>query len=148
MGFMVLCSALILVMGMILDSTSILLIMVPIAAPIAQHMGIDLSQFGIVIVIAVEIGLLTPPFGISVFTVHNTLNDPDVSVEQIFAARCHSSRSCCWFCCSLFFCPALPPCSCDGKNKARIFRLSRQRLLSRPRPNDLVGDSLFDKTHL
>ena len=27
----------------------------------------------------------TPPFGISVFTVHNTLNDPDVSVEQIFA---------------------------------------------------------------
>ncbi len=48
-------------------------------------MGIDLSQFGIVIVIAVEIGLLTPPFGISVFTVHNTLNDPDVSVEQIFA---------------------------------------------------------------
>ncbi|XHC10645.1 TRAP transporter large permease subunit [Labrenzia sp. ac12] len=85
MGFMILCSALILVMGMILDSTSILLIMVPIAAPIAQHMGIDLSQFGIVIVIAVEIGLLTPPFGISVFTVHNTLNDPDVSVEQIFA---------------------------------------------------------------
>jgi TRAP-type C4-dicarboxylate transport system permease large subunit len=49
-------------------------------------MRIDLSHFGIVTVLAVEIGLLTPPFGISVFTVHNTLNDPDVSVEQIFAA--------------------------------------------------------------
>ncbi len=49
-------------------------------------MGIDLSHFGIVTVLAVEIGLLTPPFGISVFTVHNTLNDPNVSVEQIFAA--------------------------------------------------------------
>ncbi len=73
-------------MGMILDSTSILLIMVPIAAPIAQGMGIDLSHFGIVTVIAVEIGLLTPPFGISVFTVHNTLNDPSVSVEQVFGA--------------------------------------------------------------
>lgn len=85
MGFMGLCSGLILLMGMILDSTSILLIMVPIAAPIAQGMGIDLSQFGIAVVIAVEIGLLTPPFGISVFTVHNTLNDPAVSVEQIFA---------------------------------------------------------------
>jgi C4-dicarboxylate transporter DctM subunit len=60
--------------------------MVPISAPIAQGMGIDLSHFGIVTVLAVEIGLLTPPFGISVFTVHNTLNDPDVSVEQIFAA--------------------------------------------------------------
>ncbi|POF32151.1 TRAP transporter large permease [Roseibium marinum] len=85
-GFLVFCALIILVMGMILDSTSILLIMVPITAPIAQSMGIDLSHFGIVIVIAVEIGLLTPPFGISVFTVHNTLNDPTVSVEQIFAA--------------------------------------------------------------
>lgn len=85
-GFMMFYAAIILLMGMILDSTSILLIMVPIAAPIAQGMGIDLMQFGIVTVLAVEIGLLTPPFGISVFTVHNTLNDPDVSVEQIFGA--------------------------------------------------------------
>ncbi|KMK66140.1 TRAP transporter large permease [Puniceibacterium sp. IMCC21224] len=86
MGFLFFYAVIILLMGMILDSTSILLIMVPIAAPIAQGMGIDLSHFGIVTVLAVEIGLLTPPFGISVFTVHNTLNDPNVSVEQIFAA--------------------------------------------------------------
>ncbi|TDT74015.1 tripartite ATP-independent transporter DctM subunit [Litoreibacter halocynthiae] len=86
LGFLFLYAVLILLMGMILDSTSILLIMVPIAAPIAQGMGIDLSHFGIITVLAVEIGLLTPPFGISVFTVHNTLNDPNVSVEQIFAA--------------------------------------------------------------
>ena len=86
LGFLFLYAVIILLMGMILDSTSILLIMVPIAAPIAQSLGIDLMQFGIVTVIAVEIGLLTPPFGISVFTVHNTLNRPDVKVEQIFAA--------------------------------------------------------------
>lgn len=86
MQFLLLYAVIILLMGMILDSTSILLIMVPIAAPIAQGMGIDLSHFGIITVLAVEIGLLTPPFGISVFTVHNTLNDPNVSVEQIFAA--------------------------------------------------------------
>ncbi|SNR77182.1 TRAP transporter large permease [Puniceibacterium sediminis] len=86
LGFLFCHAVIILLMGMILDSTSILLIMVPIAAPIAQGLGIDLSHFGIVTVLAVEIGLLTPPFGISVFTVHNTLNDPDVSVEQIFAA--------------------------------------------------------------
>jgi C4-dicarboxylate transporter DctM subunit len=85
-GFLFFYAVIILLMGMILDSTSILLIMVPIAAPIAQGMGIDLSHFGIVTVLAVEIGLLMPPFGISVFTVHNTLDDPDVSVEQIFAA--------------------------------------------------------------
>lgn len=86
LGFLFFYAVIILLMGMILDSTSILLIMVPIAAPIAQGLGIDLMHFGIVTVIAVEIGLLTPPFGISVFTVHNTLNDPNVSVEQIFAA--------------------------------------------------------------
>jgi C4-dicarboxylate transporter DctM subunit len=86
LGFIAFYATIILLMGMILDSTSILLIMVPIAAPIAQGMGIDLIHFGIVTVIAVEIGLLTPPFGISVFTVHNTLNDPDVSVEQVFGA--------------------------------------------------------------
>lgn len=85
-SFLFFYALIILLMGMILDSTSILLIMVPIAAPIAQGMGIDLSHFGIVTVLAIEIGLLTPPFGISVFTVHNTLNDPNVSVEQIFAA--------------------------------------------------------------
>ena len=86
LGFLFLYSLIILLMGMILDSTSILLIMVPIAAPIAQTLGIDLTHFGIVTVLAVEIGLLTPPFGISVFTVHNTLNDPTVTVEQVFAA--------------------------------------------------------------
>ena len=86
MGFLLLYAVIILLMGMILDSTSILLIMVPIAAPIAQSLGIDLMQFGIITVIAVEIGLLTPPFGISVFTVHNTLDRSDVKVEQIFAA--------------------------------------------------------------
>lgn len=85
-GFLVFYTVIILLMGMILDSTSILLIMVPIAAPIAQGLGLNLSHFGIITVLAVEIGLLTPPFGISVFTVHNTLNDPTVTVEQVFAA--------------------------------------------------------------
>ena len=75
---------LIILMGMILDSTSILLIIVPIVAPIAQGFGFDLIHFGILTVLAVEIGLLTPPFGISVFTVHNTMNDPRVGVEQVF----------------------------------------------------------------
>lgn len=83
-GFLLAYVAIIILMGMILDSTSILLIMVPIVAPIAQGFGFDLLHFGILTVLAVEIGLLTPPFGISVFTVHNALNDPSVGVERIF----------------------------------------------------------------
>lgn len=83
-GFVFVYVAIVLLMGMILDSSSILLIMTPIAAPIAGDMGFDLIQFGVITVIAVEVGLLTPPFGISVFTVKSTLNDPRVSVESIF----------------------------------------------------------------
>jgi C4-dicarboxylate transporter DctM subunit len=84
-GFLLVFVVIVLLMGMILDSTSILLIMVPIGAPIASAMGFDLIHFGIVTIIAVEMGLLTPPFGISVFTVKATLNDPRVGIETIFA---------------------------------------------------------------
>jgi C4-dicarboxylate transporter, DctM subunit len=84
-GFLAVFVLIILLMGMILDSTSILLIMVPIGAPIATALGFDLIHFGIIVIIAVEMGLLTPPFGISVFTVKATLNDPRVGIETIFA---------------------------------------------------------------
>lgn len=84
-GFLAAFVIVVLLMGMILDSTSILLIMVPIGAPIASAMGFDLIHFGIITIIAVEMGLLTPPFGISVFTVKATLADPKVGIETIFA---------------------------------------------------------------
>jgi len=83
-GFLLLYVVIVLFLGMILDSSSILLIMTPVAVPIAQDLGFNLIQFGVLTVLAVEIGLLTPPFGISVFTVKSTLNDPRVSVESIF----------------------------------------------------------------
>lgn len=84
-GFLFLYVLILLLLGMILDSSSILLIMTPVAVPIAAALDFNLIHFGIITVIAVEIGLLTPPFGISVFTVKSTLNDPKVSVESIFA---------------------------------------------------------------
>ena len=81
-GFLLIYVLIVLFLGMILDSSSILLIMTPV--PIATDRGFNLIQFGVLTVLAVEIGLLTPPFGISVFTVKSTLNDPRVSVEAIF----------------------------------------------------------------
>jgi len=84
-GFLAIYVVILLFLGMILDSSSILLIMTPVAVPIATDLGFNLIQFGVLTVLAVEMGLLTPPFGISVFTVKSTLNDPAVSVESIFA---------------------------------------------------------------
>lgn len=74
----------VIVMGMLLDSSSIMLILVPLMAPIMNGFGVDLIWFGIVTVLAVEIGLLTPPFGISVYVIKSTLDDPDISLGDIF----------------------------------------------------------------
>ncbi|SHJ28433.1 TRAP transporter large permease [Wenxinia saemankumensis] len=84
LGLVLLYVSITILLGMILDSSSIMLILVPLMLPIVQPMGIDLVWFGIVTVIAVEIGLLTPPFGISVYVIHATLADEEVSIWDIF----------------------------------------------------------------
>jgi len=61
-----------------------MLIVLPIVLPIAQFFGMDLIWFGVITVVAVEIGLITPPFGISVYTVKAALNDRSVPVKEIF----------------------------------------------------------------
>jgi C4-dicarboxylate transporter, DctM subunit len=74
----------IIVLGCLIDSISIMLIVLPIALPIAQAAGFDMIWFGVLTVIAVEIGLLTPPFGLSVYTIRAAIADPDLSVRAIF----------------------------------------------------------------
>jgi C4-dicarboxylate transporter DctM subunit len=71
-------------LGMVLDSTSILLIMVPLALPTIQALGGDLIWFGIVSVIGVEIGLLTPPLGLSVYAIKASLAEDKISLSDIF----------------------------------------------------------------
>ena len=75
---------LVIVMGTILDSGSIMLILVPLMYPILVSLNIDLIWFGIVTVIAVEVGLLTPPLGISVFVIKSSLEDKSISLGDIF----------------------------------------------------------------
>ena len=83
-GVMLAYVALVIVMGTILDSSSIMLILVPLMMPVLAQMGVDLIWFGIVTIVAVEIGLLTPPFGISVFVIKSALDDPDIPLGEIF----------------------------------------------------------------
>jgi tripartite ATP-independent transporter DctM subunit len=71
-------------LGMILDSSSIILILVPMMVPVMDSFSADLFWFGIVTIIAVEIGLLTPPFGISIYVIKSTLNDPSIKLGDIF----------------------------------------------------------------
>jgi tripartite ATP-independent transporter DctM subunit len=75
---------LLVLMGTILDTVSIILIIVPLFLPILEPMDIHLVWFGIVTVIGAEIGLLTPPLGVSCFVIHSSLNDPDISLTDVF----------------------------------------------------------------
>jgi len=74
------------ILGMIIDSISIMLLTVPIVEPVALAFGFDQLSFAIVGIIAIEAGLLTPPFGLLVYTVKAAINDDDVGVQQIFWA--------------------------------------------------------------
>ncbi|MFC1664860.1 TRAP transporter large permease subunit [Pseudomonadota bacterium] len=84
-GFMTLYVLLVVILGMFLDSISIMLIILPIVLPIVESFGGDFIWFGIVTVIAVEMGLLTPPLGICVYVVRATINDAEVTLNEIFA---------------------------------------------------------------
>ena len=83
-GFLILYLLVVIALGCIIDSISIMLIVLPIAVPVAQTAGFDMIWFGVMTVIAVEIGLLTPPFGLSVFTIKSALNDPSLKLGDIF----------------------------------------------------------------
>jgi tripartite ATP-independent transporter DctM subunit len=83
-GFLLLFSVLLVILGTILDSASIMLVTVPLAFPIAQQLGVDPVHFGLITVLAVEIGLLTPPLGLSVFVVQSTLKDTGVGLGEVF----------------------------------------------------------------
>jgi C4-dicarboxylate transporter, DctM subunit len=74
----------IILLGTILDSISILLIMVPLALPVLLAQGVDPIWLGIVTVVAVEIGIITPPLGIGVFVVKDCLGRDDISLGDVF----------------------------------------------------------------
>ena len=84
-GILVLYLIVIILLGTILDSASILLILLPLILPVVEPFGVDLVWFGIVTIIAVEIGLLTPPLGVACFVIKSNLDDDRIGLSDIFA---------------------------------------------------------------
>ena len=74
---LVMCVILVL-LGCVFDSLAMLLLTVPIFTPILEPLGVDLIWFGIVMIIVVEMGLITPPIGMNVFVVKSALLDVDL----------------------------------------------------------------------
>jgi tripartite ATP-independent transporter DctM subunit len=74
----------ILLAGTFLDSTSIIMIIVPLIYPVMHEFGVNFVWFGLVTVIAIEVGLITPPLGIAAFVVKSTLDDQRISLNDVF----------------------------------------------------------------
>jgi C4-dicarboxylate transporter, DctM subunit len=71
------------VLGMVIDSISIMLLTVPMFAPIAESLGYNPIAFAIIGILAIEAGLLTPPFGLLVYTVKAAVQDEDPGVSMV-----------------------------------------------------------------
>ena len=86
-GFWVILSIYILLMiflGTILDSTSIILVLVPLFLPIFIGFDVNLIWIGVITVLGTEIGLLTPPLGIACFVIKGSLDDTSITLRDIF----------------------------------------------------------------
>lgn len=67
--FLLAVNILLLVLGCLLEGSTILLVVVPVLIPTAQALGIDMVHFGVVVVVNIMIGLVTPPYGLLLFIV-------------------------------------------------------------------------------
>jgi len=65
-----------LALGCLLDTTCLLLVLVPLLLPVARAVGVDLVHFGVVIVVNMMIGLLTPPYGVLLFVLSGLTGTP------------------------------------------------------------------------
>ena len=84
-GILAIYVGVLILLGTILDTTSIILIMVPLFIPVLTPHEVDLVWFGIITIVGAEIGLLTPPLGISCYVIKSTLDDDRVSLFDVFA---------------------------------------------------------------
>lgn len=74
--FLLLINLLFLVLGCFLDATTIILVIIPLFVPTCRELGIDLVHFGVVAVINMMIGLITPPYGILLFVINGVTGIP------------------------------------------------------------------------
>ncbi|MEM7021454.1 MAG: TRAP transporter large permease [Pseudomonadota bacterium] len=74
--FLLLVNVLFLLFGCFLDATVMLLVLVPLVIPTLRALGIDLVHFGVVIVVNIMIGLITPPYGVLLFVINGLTGIP------------------------------------------------------------------------
>ncbi|SFK54056.1 TRAP transporter large permease [Falsiroseomonas stagni] len=80
--FLLLVNIILLVLGCLMEGSTILLIVVPVLVPAAQALGVDMVHFGVMVVVNIMIGLVTPPYGLLLFIVAKLSNQPLMAVVR------------------------------------------------------------------
>lgn len=81
-GLTLMICAICVLLGMVFESIGILLLIIPVFLPSLSSLGVDLIWFGILVIIVIELGLITPPIGMNVFTVKSVA--PEIPLGSIF----------------------------------------------------------------
>jgi C4-dicarboxylate transporter, DctM subunit len=71
-----------LLLGSVMDSFAVMIITVPLVTPLILGMGYDLVWWGVIMLVVVETGMITPPFGMNLFVIRSL--QPDVSLMTVF----------------------------------------------------------------
>ena len=64
------------VIGMFIETSAAIIVLAPILAPVAQHFGVDPVHFGLIMVVNLALGMITPPFGVNLFAACTVANIP------------------------------------------------------------------------
>jgi C4-dicarboxylate transporter DctM subunit len=75
-GFLIMVNLILLVLGCVLEGTTIILVILPVFIPTAQALGIDLVHFGVMCIVNIMLGLVTPPYGLLLFIMVRIANVP------------------------------------------------------------------------
>jgi TRAP-type C4-dicarboxylate transport system permease large subunit len=77
--------AILLALGLFLDQASMMMLTVPLFMPLVKSLGVDPIWFGILFLMCMQIGLLTPPFGLLLFTM-KSVAPPEVTMREVISA--------------------------------------------------------------
>jgi tripartite ATP-independent transporter DctM subunit len=80
--FLLLVNLILLVLGCLMEGSTILLVVVPVLVPTAQALGVDMVHFGVVVVVNIMLGLVTPPYGLLLFIVAKLSDQPLIAVVR------------------------------------------------------------------
>ncbi|OGP55212.1 MAG: hypothetical protein A2162_06430 [Deltaproteobacteria bacterium RBG_13_52_11b] len=90
----------VLFLGCIMDGVSVMMISIPIFVPIVEALGFDLMWFTVVLLVGVETGMITPPFGLNLFAIKGVL--PDSTMMEVYKST-FPYVVCCVICLSLLY---------------------------------------------